>query len=62
MSWFIELMVILVVVGDMYHKWWLLMLIWEAKCSPSFLCGGEFVGVVTMIMRIFWVVLCWEVL
>ncbi|KEH23671.1 transmembrane protein, putative [Medicago truncatula] len=31
------LMVILVVVGDGYHKWWCLVLSWEAKYSLSLL-------------------------
>jgi len=30
--------VIFVVVGDGYHKWWLLVLSWEAKCSLSLSC------------------------
>jgi len=55
--WFIELMVILVVVGDGCHKWWLLVLSWEAKFNVSFLCGGEFRGVAMMRRRSLWVVL-----
>jgi len=58
-SWFIELMVILVVVGNGYHKWWLLVLSWEAKFTDSFLCGGEFEGVATIMKRSLWIVLCW---
>ena len=34
-----------------------LMLSWEAKCSLSFLSGGEFEGVAVMMMRSLWVAL-----
>jgi len=53
--------VILVVVGDGYHKWWLLVYVelGGKMFIVYFLCGGEFGGVVMMMIRSLWVVLCW---